>query len=143
MRRAFIFLIGFLLVSQNLLGQAHKVYGKVFSGKTKASPVLDGATVFVQSISKRVQTNQNGYYEIDLQHGRYILKAFSIGKKVEYREIVVNKDLEINFFLVDITKNLEAVEISDKQNETSGISRLKGIEGLGIYEAKKSIYHRR
>jgi len=138
MRRAFIFLIGFLLVSQNLLGQAHKVYGKVFSGKTKASPVLDGATVFVQSISKRVQTNQNGYYEIDLQHGRYILKAFSIGKKVEYREIVVDKDLEINFFLVDITKNLEAVEISDKQNETSGISRLKGIEGLGIYEAKKN-----
>ncbi|HHP7241042.1 MAG TPA: TonB-dependent receptor domain-containing protein [Cyclobacteriaceae bacterium] len=138
MRKAVIFLIGFLMVSQNLLSQAHKVYGKVFSGKTKASPVLDGATVFVQSISKRVQTNQNGYYEIDLQHGSYILKAFSIGKKVEYREIVVDKDLEINFFLEDITKNLEAVEISDKQNETSGISRLKGIEGLGIYEAKKN-----
>ncbi len=138
MRRAVIFLIGFLMVSQNLLSQAHKVYGKVFSGKTTASPVLDGATVFVQSISKRVQTNQNGYYEIDLHRGRYILEAFSIGKKVEYREIVVDKDLEINFFLVEITKNLEAVVISDKQNETSGITRLKGIEGLGIYEAKKN-----
>jgi Fe(3+) dicitrate transport protein len=52
--------------------------------------------------------------------------------------VLIINNIQIFAQQTDTTKLLEAVEIKAKQDETNGISRLRGVEGVRIFEGKKS-----
>ncbi|MCG8320404.1 MAG: carboxypeptidase-like regulatory domain-containing protein, partial [Cytophagales bacterium] len=120
----------------SLYGQTYSVSGKVVS---QVSPEpLKGATVFVQSLNLNSTTDSLGNYRLRLPKGDYTIEVFSLGMAVSTRAISVDQDLIIDFYLVELSENLEEVEIRDSLETPTGISRLRAVENFGIYEAKKN-----
>ncbi|MFT4833754.1 MAG: Fe(3+) dicitrate transport protein, partial [Flavobacteriaceae bacterium] len=115
--------------------QSFRVYGGVFS--TEGEPLAD-ATVFVEQINHRSTTDSTGSYELFLPQGSHLLQVFSLGKNVGKLDINLNADSEINFTLTEFYEALNEVEIVSTRVETSGISRLRSVDGFGIYESKKN-----
>ena len=134
MKKVLFFLLGIFL-STSLLAQRYTVYGKVLSADTNKP--FEEAKVLIQASNKFISTNVDGYFELSLPAGMHRLEAFSLGMKSEAKSIRLDKNTEVNFFLEELSSELDEVEIV-AQKRTSGITRLKSVDGYGIYEAKKN-----
>jgi len=119
----------------SLTAQLFKVYGKVLSS-TSNEP-FEQATIWIQSSNLLIETDDEGYYETSLPGGKYKIKAYSLGMKSEDVLIDLTQDMEVNFYLEELSSSLDAVEIVARMR-TNGIKRLRPVEGFGIYASKKN-----
>ncbi|MEM9340975.1 MAG: TonB-dependent receptor, partial [Bacteroidota bacterium] len=137
MTKAFGCILFYLLCfASNLLAQEYKVCGTV--SDSSAGKTLEGATVFIQSLNVLAKTDGNGYYEIRLPAGSYELEAFHLGMLAARKKIDLKRETQVNFSLSELSKSLDEIEVIAERAQTIGISRLRAVEGFGIYEAKKN-----
>jgi Fe(3+) dicitrate transport protein len=125
----------FFLLSQTSVAQTYKAFGLVQNAEGEP---LQEATVFVEDINIKAKTNSQGYYELLLPKGTHLVEVFSLGQNAGAQSITIEKDSELNFSLAVYSENLEAIEIVSAREQTYGISRLRTVDGFGIYEAKKN-----
>ena len=132
-----------MILTVSLNAQQYRVFGKVMSS-TEGEAIV-GATVFIQNLNLRTTTNREGIYEIFVPlrrspfgEGTHKLEVFKQGKQTTYKIIRLNAEQEVNFKMDEITRELDGVEVTDEHISISGISRLRAVEGLSIYEAKKN-----
>ncbi|MEM1406687.1 MAG: TonB-dependent receptor [Bacteroidota bacterium] len=130
-----ILLFFFFMTSVILYGQVYTVSGKVLDKET--STPLD-ATIFVRSLNLNTKTDSLGIYNLKLPGGEYTIEAFSFSKAISRQLITVNRNMVVNFSMEELSENLEEVEIRDRRETPTGISRLRAVENFGIYEAKKN-----
>ncbi len=133
--KIFLFFIMAIFSTTSLPAQLFKIYGKVRSS-TSNEP-FDQATVWVQSSNLFIETDDKGYYETSLPKGKHSLKAYSLGMKSSDIIIDLTQDKEVNFYLEELSSNLDAVEIVARMR-TNGIRRLRPVEDFGIYASKKN-----
>jgi len=134
--RRFSCLIGVLLLATQLHAQTtYKVSGKVID-KENNKPLE--ATVFVEAINAITQTNSQGEFVLMLPKGRHKIEVYSLGKEATHIDVDLKGDKKINFSLEQFAADLGEVEVTGGRAESNGISRLRAIEGIGIYEAKKN-----
>jgi Fe(3+) dicitrate transport protein len=114
------------------------VRGKVVS-KDDGSPV-PGVQIFIENSNRMALSEADGSYKITgLRPGDYTIVAFSQGLDTQKRRIeVVEGEYVVNFSLPEISKEIEAVTIKEEYVKTEGITRLKAVDGFGIYESKKN-----
>ncbi|MEL6191179.1 MAG: TonB-dependent receptor [Bacteroidota bacterium] len=124
-----------LCLSSPLIAQRYTVYGKVLSAQSNTP--FEEAKVLIQASNRFIETNRDGYFEVSLPEGMHRFEAFSLGMQSSVQNIKLEKNTELNFYLVELSSELEAVEIV-AQKRTTGITRLKSVDGFGIYEAKKN-----
>ncbi|MEM9832034.1 MAG: TonB-dependent receptor [Bacteroidota bacterium] len=136
MKRGVLTLVGVVWAIAHLNAQSYTVSGTVLSSESEEP--LEAATVFVRSLNVQTNTDSTGYYQFQLSSGTYTLQAFSTGMEIASKQIDVQEDTEVNFRLAELSQNLEEVEVFDTREQTSGVSRLRAVEGFGIYEAKKN-----
>ncbi|MEM9934011.1 MAG: TonB-dependent receptor [Bacteroidota bacterium] len=134
MKTSLCFLVTILLTT-SLSAQVYKVSGKVLSKAPNAA--ITEAQVIVKSTGKRFPIDESGSFEFSLPEGTYVLEAFSPGMETASKEIRLTQDMEVSFFLEELTRELEEVEIVANKR-TNGITRMKAVEDFGIYEAKKN-----
>jgi len=94
------------------IGNAQVLQGSVIDIKTKEG--LIGASVFIESISKGVNTDESGNFTFrDIPQGTYTVKASYSGYKtqVQYQVLVQKGVTPINFELEEASVELEGVEI--------------------------------
>ena len=127
-------LLAFLL-SASLSAQVFQLSGTVLSEDTN-QPIPE-ATVAVQPGGKVIYTDGEGYYEFNLPENEYQIQVVSIGMNAGSAEISLKKDTIVNFSLVELNIDLEGVEVVAARS-TNGVTRLKAVDGFGIYEAKKN-----
>ncbi len=128
-----ILLLSFSVSSS--LAQTFTISGYVKESSGKA---IEGATVFIETPSTITTTNMQGFYSLKLSKGSYLLEAFSQEKESESKRIEVYSDLTVNFQLGDFQGVLDEVAVIEQRTQTNGMSRLKSVDGFGIYEAKKN-----
>ncbi len=119
-----------------LHSQTYTVSGKVVS-KVSSKPLRE-ATVFIRSLNLNTKTDSLGNYKLILSKGDHIIEAFRPGMALATNVITVDKDQTVDFYLVELTGNLEEVEVRNRRETLAGISRLRAVENFGIYEAKKN-----
>ncbi|MEN7550637.1 TonB-dependent receptor [Rapidithrix thailandica] len=130
-------LIGNVLLSGIAVGQQITVYGEV-KGEGGQQP-LAGAVVFVENTRKQITTDDEGKFHIMLKPGRYNIGAFAFGYKTVLQSIQLkDKKHNLTFVLPELRDSLEMVEVQAERAETFGITRLRSVEGMAIYEGKKS-----
>ncbi|MGB3183288.1 MAG: TonB-dependent receptor [Cyclobacteriaceae bacterium] len=114
------------------------VFGRVVS-ETDGEPV-SGASVFIENTSLAAETGADGSYRLEnIPGGMLRVVVFYAGSETTYKDIEIRRgSTEVNFTLVELSGELEEVVISDVVEKTFGIRRLRSVEGMGIYEAKKS-----
>ncbi|MEM9723710.1 MAG: carboxypeptidase-like regulatory domain-containing protein, partial [Bacteroidota bacterium] len=123
------------LFTTSLQAQIYRVYGKVLS-KDLNEPFAE-AIVSSQATNALAYTNEEGYFELSLSKGRHKLWAFSLGMRSTAVEIDLAQDTALDFYLEELSSYLGEVEIVATKR-TMGITRLKAVDGFGIYEAKKN-----
>ncbi len=133
--RRITYLICFLSIHV-LFGQQYQVSGKVYLDDSLTA--VEGATVFIPSTDIYVITGADGSYKLLLDKGQWRIEAFLLGSAVDGKTVKVGGPVELNFYLGEMVRSLENVEVADRRERTSGISRLNAIEGTSIFEAKKN-----
>lgn len=138
MKKACLLILLFFgnLHSSEAYTEEYRIYGKVLDNNSN-DPIGE-ATVFIQSLNIRSTTDSNGYYSLNVPSGTYTVEAFNQGMVVGEQTVDVINDVKVDFFLKELSINLEEVEITETRTETMGISRLRAVDGFGIYEAKKN-----
>ncbi|MCH2215721.1 MAG: TonB-dependent receptor [Flavobacteriales bacterium] len=129
-------LIVFIFLTPNLFGQDVNLSGKVLDSATN-KPV-EGATVFVKEMNQTIFSDQKGRYFFALEKGKYQLQVYSLGSEMISQDVILRTDTVIDFYLQRLSKNLDEVEIASEKELTSGMTRMRSIEGFGIYAAKKN-----
>ncbi|NQZ77442.1 MAG: carboxypeptidase-like regulatory domain-containing protein [Ekhidna sp.] len=135
MNRILSALLFFTLVVGSLNAQQYFLKGFV---KNDEGLPIQGATVFITELNVQANTEKDGLYELRLPKGKHKVEVFSLGHNPIAQTLMVASDTELNFNLTVFSDQLAEVEISTKRQETTGISRLKAVDGFGIYEAKKN-----
>lgn len=135
MSRLWTLILG-ILITTALFGQDLKVTGTVFDKKSEKG--IEKAMVFVRALNIQTSVDKNGSYKITLPAGQHRIEAFNLGMKSEAIEITLAQDTLVDFYLELLTTELAEFEIKSGRDQTNGISRMRSIDGMGIYEAKKN-----
>jgi len=126
-----------LLLPWTLHAQEASVRGRVVTGGQR--PVA-GAQVVLQATPYGATTDNGGAYHVAaVKPGVYTLIVQAYGFKSASRPVTVTgKDLALDFTLDSLYQELESVTIAAAKDNTFGITRLRPVEGVAIYAAKKT-----
>ena len=97
---------------------------------------LAGASVYIDTLSVGVTTDQFGYYSLTLPRGRHTLHVSGAGMKDSRRQIMLYSDGKINIELQDAIVSLKAVTVvSEKSSQVKNLQM--GAERLNIKTIKQ------
>jgi Fe(3+) dicitrate transport protein len=131
----FSFLIS-LFVATTGLAQ-YQLSGTVLAQKDSVR--LSGCTVYLNDGKRTDTTDSLGKFIFtNLPNGLYILQTTCPDFKAAKTTSTINgRDQEIIIALASRLETLSEVTVTDKQSGF-GFTRMRGVEGMGIYEGKKS-----
>jgi len=125
-----------LIIAINIQAQSFTVTGAVVSDENEK---LIGANVILENTKYGTITDVDGNYEIkNVVAGNYQLSISYIGAHTQTVDIEVNKDIRVDVQLDVTALELVEVVVKDKTQKTTGITRLRAVEGVGIYASKKT-----
>ena len=135
--KVFISYIFFLFCCLPFSSWAFTISGKVTAAAD--SNILQGAHVVVEENSNMAYTNAKGEYVLSgVKAGSYHVLAMFEGKETQRVEVVViDKDVRLNFVMLEFSALMETVQVNAKKNNFS-IGKLKEVEGTSIYSGKKT-----
>jgi len=138
MRTRFFILIisGIFSISNLLFGQTGSLNGVVTDQNGK--PVFE-ATILLNKTKFSTKTDSTGAFTLsEVPNGNYELVSFALGTKVFRFEIKISGTTNFGFNLMELSKDLNPVEVQAEREETFGLTRMKAVENFGIYEGKKT-----
>ncbi len=125
-----------VLMSAVALGaQTFQVTGRVLI--KEVDQPIERAAVLVQPTEEIAYTDAEGKYELNLPEGTYQITAYGLDLKSEEVKLTLQKDTVLDLLLDEPSVQLDGVDIVGEK-ATTGIDRLKAIDGFAIYEAKKN-----
>ncbi len=126
-----------LLATTNSQAQQYTISGKVTSTQGEQ---LEGASIALTNTSIGSISDATGNFNIpNVPKGNYEVSVSYIGADSQTKQIAINDtDLVVNFQLSLTAQNLDAVIIKEEAQKTTGITRLRAVEGVGIYASKKT-----
>lgn len=96
-----------------------------------------GANVYVKELLKGTTTNAYGFYSITLDKGTYTLAISSLGFDPIEKNIVLDKDLRLNFSLQSKSITTKEVVVTGERSDKNVESTQMGTVRLDVDEIKK------
>ena len=95
----------------------------------KTGEPIVGATIYTDSPSTVLNTDQFGYYSLTLPKGRHLIKISSVGMKDTRRQVILYSDGKLNIDMSEYVASLRAVIVSaektsNTRNVQMGVSKL-------------------
>lgn len=134
----YTFCLLLFLISTQLLGQeVYDITGVIRDSLSRET--LIGATILNTNSGKGYVSDEKGAFTIkDLPKGSYTLEVAYLGKTSKrVTANILNQDVSLDIFLSELLNLTEEVTIIDK-NGSTGIQRLRDVEGAAIYASKKT-----
>ncbi len=120
----------------SLSAQEVFIRGKVVNEEGRVLPQVQ---VAVKELDRFVLTGQDGFFSLKLpQDGAYTLGVFSATYQPLLLELKIDKDTTLTCALAPVSYELAAVQLEAEGERGFGIHKLGSIEGVAIYEAKKT-----
>jgi hypothetical protein len=140
MRYYILLIFSFLgcLINTSLTAQEKQKY--TISGYVKNADDGEysiGASVYIKELLKGGSTNQYGFYSITVEEGNYTLVSTYIGYKDFTKQIILNKNLQINIDLQPTAINVKEVEVTAERTDKNVTSTIVGSVNLDMEEIKK------
>lgn len=135
------FISAFLLLIStpfNLTAQEGQLSGKVTQGDLQQA--LQGVSIWIPGNNRQATTDQSGYFEFEqLKYGKYNLVFFAEGFNTITKEIQISSSSQTLDVLMDsLSLTIEAIEVEAERRQYYGLRRLRNVEGMAIYAAKKN-----
>lgn len=126
-----------LFISLSIYGQTGRIEGTIVSEKGDPIPM---ANLHLSGTKLGTSSTADGKFILDkIPFGKYRVVISSIGFTTHKQEVTVSETpVFLNIRLAENTEQLFPVEVTDQQKESSVYNRLKNIEGVAIYAAKKN-----
>jgi len=115
--------------------QSVRVKGNVLITDTQ-TPVEE-VVIYAPTTESFVYTNEKGSFELSLPKGKETVEVTKLGFEKAFFELDLRQDTTITFYIKQLSVDLEGVEVVTDRR-TTGITRLKAVDGYGIYESKKN-----
>jgi len=131
---ALILILSFLFFGAN--AQQYTASGKVADAAGKA---ISNATVCLKESNQCTATDVNGNYTLqNIKHGTYVIVVSSLGYKTIEKVITVTDKVVVSTIKLTAKTNiLDSVNVKNEK-QSFGFTRLKDVDGSGIYAGKKS-----
>ena len=120
-------------------GQQTRIFGQVSDTLTQAT--LKNVSVFLEEEKRLEVTNEKGEFAFsNLKAGNYTLVFFGEGYSSLTKMVRVNngKATKLQIYLQQLQVDLTTVEVGGKKEGQYGLRKLRNVEGVAIYAAKKS-----
>src|SRR5258708_2258888 len=96
---------------------------------------ISGATIFIDSSTLTLTTDQFGYFSLTLSKGRHALKISGFGMKDARRQIMVYSDGKFDIDLYESVESLKTVIVSAQKGSNTGNVQM-GVNRLNIQTIK-------
>ncbi len=118
---------------------AQSVLSGVVTDAENGKPIA-GVSVFLQETQDLETTDQQGRYRFtNLKNGEYSVIFFAETFNTTVRQVTIqDKNTQLNEGMGALHYNLKAIEVEASRREDYGLRRLRNVEGMAIYAAKKS-----
>ena len=135
MKKAYILLIMMLLISLSTCAQSG-IYGVIKDEDT--GEVLVGAAIYNDSLQKGTVTNYNGYYDFQLNPGKYKIRFSYLGyTTIEQYIVVDNSRKRFNVSLKMEAQMLDGVLITSEKKDANVRDLAMSVQKLEIKRIKK------
>lgn len=114
--RIHCFILVFILTAFNSSAQYFRVSGKIVNNKLEPLALV---SVKVKGTVSGTISNENGFYEVKLEAGKYDLMYTMVGFKPQVITLVVNKDYVQNIILEEEQKSLDEAIVRTKFRDRS------------------------
>lgn len=135
----FLVLLGFTASASATNDSFGTIEGTILSKESRSA--IAEATVLVNETGAFAASNSTGYFKLEnLAAGQYSLTFFAKNYTTATQTVTVaaGEVLQLSVELTDLKIDLEEVEVLAKTDAMVGLTRLRNVEGLAIYAAKKS-----
>jgi len=107
-------LVIFILITQCVLAQnKFTISGYIKDANSKED--LIGANFFIPSVNKGTVSNTYGLYSITLEEGVYQVIVSYLGYEEQFKEITLNKDIDLNINLSPIENVIGEIVVSESK----------------------------
>lgn len=132
--KALVFL---LLIFQSLHGQEATLKARVSDQEGKPVPF---ANVYFPELGIGNSTDLNGQVSLEnIPYGKQLLEVGALGYKIIKRKISVDQEVvNLSFSLREEQTLLGPIEVKGNRESSTTYARLKSIDGVAIYAAKKN-----
>lgn len=115
----------------------YKISGRLLAAKNNLP--VQACSVYLDNDRTSTLSDESGYFSFfNLKPGTYQLYIANPEFKINKQAIrITDEDITLNLALEGYDEVLDEVVIKEKQSEF-GFTRMRGVEGMGIYEGKKS-----
>lgn len=96
-----------------------------------------GATVFIKELKKGGSTNQYGFFSITVEKGTYHLVVSYIGYVTIEKEIILDKDIQLNIDISPLVITTKTVVVSSDRGNNNIAATTVGAIKLDMEEIKK------
>lgn len=137
MKNKHVIWICFLLCPLHLLAQKGTISGLVSDSSGKVIPM---AEIMLKETRFATLSNNKGEYSIkQVPYGTYTLIAFALGKEISSTVLTIQQpEIKVNIQLKPLSSQLDEVTVQSEREKSFGITRLKAVDGVAIYAAKKN-----
>ena len=127
----FIFVLFFLSNFWSFSQEKFTISGTI-SDSTKGEELIN-ATIKIKGQNIGAYSNEYGFYSITLPQGNYTLVYIAVGYQAKEQDVVLNKDIKLNFQLVSLAekiKELQEINVTAKKQDQNITDPLMGVERL-------------
>ncbi|NCD68556.1 TonB-dependent receptor [Mucilaginibacter agri] len=129
-------LILLILASFKLAAQNANLSGHIVNSKGSA---IAGASVSLKNAGYQTACDSMGNFILkNIKAGKYTVEVTAVGFQAVSRLIEINGDKAIDITLQETVRVLNDVNVIGEKEKTTGITRLKAVEGTNINAGKKS-----
>ncbi len=131
-----LIVFGFIGIMSSAQAQSIVIKGKIHSVEGK---VLNAANLVVKEIERHTMSGTDGFFTLRVPSpGSYTLGVFAEGYQPQILELELRQDTLLEVSLSEVSYELATVELRAEAEQGFGIRKLGSVEGVGIYEAKKT-----
>lgn len=115
----------------------YQISGKI-TNIEDGSPI-EAAEVYNQTTGDLNKTDAQGNFVLNnIPGGKNVLVVYTYEHKILNKEVIVDKDMTINFELETLQEELSEVVLIQRREQVFNLGRLRAVEGTSIFEGKKT-----
>ena len=127
------------ILCSGAFAQSTNLKGIVKDAATEV-PLAEVSVLLEESQNLEISDKNGQFTFSNLKKGTYHFIFFAEGYTTKVEELKINEQSNINWEiqLDSLQLNLEAIEVEAERRQSYGLRRLRNVEGMAIYAAKKS-----
>ncbi|MBN2820025.1 MAG: SusC/RagA family TonB-linked outer membrane protein [Bacteroidales bacterium] len=115
-----------IIIKNKKLSEKYSIKGQVIDAETKVP--LIASSIYIANSTKGTVTDENGFFQLSLSPGHYILECKYLGYKEQKKEVYLYKNQTLEILLRPIKQNIEEVNVFGNKVYNAELEKGRPIE---------------